>query len=156
VAPAPAAEAPVPYSFGGDFPPVAPPAVLDVPPPPPVADTQETLASMPPSPAGIGIAPPQPAAPASGQPAPLPPLADAFAALLAAEQDEPVAANVPLWPAAAPSSAGVDDALVEDIARRVLERLSDQVVRERVGEIVSRVAEQLVREEIERIKAQLR
>jgi CheY-like chemotaxis protein len=159
VAPAPAAEAPVPYSFVGDFPPVAPPAPLDVPPPPPVADTPETLASMPPSTAGIAIAPQQPAAPqaapASGQPAPLPPLADAFAALLAAEQDEPVPANV-LWPAAAPSSAGVDDALVEDIARRVLERLSDQVVRERVGEIVLRVAEQLVREEIERIKAQLR
>ena len=40
--------------------------------------------------------------------------------------------------------------------RRVLERLSDQVVRETVGEIVSRVAEELVRQEIDRIKAQLR
>ena len=37
----------------------------------------------------------------------------------------------------------------------MLERLSDQVVRETVAEIVSRVAERLVREEIERIKAQL-
>jgi CheY-like chemotaxis protein len=159
VAPAPSAEAPVPSSFAGDFPPVAPPAIFDVPPPPPpVADTQATIASMPPSTAGVPIAAPPAAPPQSarvlGQPASLPPLADAFAALLAAEQDEPVPANVPLWPAA--SAPAVDDALVEDITRRVLERLSDQVVRETVDEIVSRVAEQLVRQEIERIKAQLR
>ena len=143
VAPAPSAEAAVPHSFAGDAPPVAPPAPADVPPPPPVfADAQATLAS-PPS-----------AAPASAQPAGLPPLADAFAALLAAEEDEPVGAHMQLWPT--PPAAGGNDALIEEVTRRVLERLSDQVVRETVGEIVSRVAEELVRQEIERIKAQLR
>ena len=154
VAPAPSAEAPVPYSCGGYVPPVAPPAALDVPPPSPgYADTQATLAS-PPSPGGIGPAPSRPVA-TSGQAAGLPPLADAFAALLAAEQDEPAPAHVALWPAGAPAG-DANDAMIEEITRRVLDRLSDQVVRETVGEIVSRVAEQLVRQEIERIKAQLR
>ena len=136
VAPAPSAEAPVPFSFGGDVPPVAPPAPHDVPPP-----------------AGPAFVPPPLAA--TGQRAALPPLADAFAALLAAEQDEPVAADVPLWRAAS-IAPGAEDAMIEEITRRVLDRLSDQVVRETVGEIVSRVAEELVRQEIERIKAQLR
>ena len=40
-----------------------------------------------------------------------------------------------------------------DITRRVLEQLSDRVVRETVASLVSEVAERLVREEIERIKA---
>ena len=154
VAPAPSAEAAVPHSFAGDAPPVAPPAPADEPPPPPsLADAQATLAS-PPSPAGIAIAPP-PAPSVSAQPAGLPPLADAFAALLAAEEDEPVPAHMQLWPTA-PPAAGANDALIEEVTRRVLERLSDQVVRETVGEIVSRVAEELVRQEIDRIKAQLR
>jgi hypothetical protein len=160
VPPAPSPDAPVPYSFAGDFPPIAPPAPLDVPPAPAsFTDIPETLASTASSTADVSMAPPPHAAPAPprlGQAASLPPLADAFAALLAAEQDEPLAANVPSWPAAPATAAAVDDALVEDITRRVLERLSDQVVRETVGEIVSRVAEQLVRQEIERIKAQLR
>jgi CheY-like chemotaxis protein len=106
------------------------------------------------------VAPTVPAAPARhGE---LPSLADAFAALLAAEQGEPLPATAPRWPGtanAAPSDTGTaldTDALVEDITARVLDRLSDQVVRETVAEIVSRVAEQLVREEIERIKASIK
>jgi len=150
VAPSPSAEAAVPQSFAGDIPPVAPPAPVDL--PPAAADVQATFAS-PSSLAGIGVAPPAP--PPSGQPAGLPPLADAFAALLAAVEDEPVPAHVQLWPAP-PAGAAANDALVEEVTRRVLERLSDQVVRQTVGEIVSRVAEELVRQEIERIKAQLR
>jgi CheY-like chemotaxis protein len=150
VAPEPSAEAAVPFSFGGDVAPAAPPAPLDVP-SPASADAQATFASPP---AGSALAPP-PLAARSGQPAALPPLADAFAALLAAEQDEPVAPHLPLWPAAS-IAPGADDAMIEEITRRVLDRLSDQVVRETVGGIVSRVAEQLVRQEIERIKAQLR
>jgi hypothetical protein len=35
----------------------------------------------------------------------------------------------------------------------VLERLSDQVVRDTVADIVSKVAERMIAEEIERIKA---
>jgi CheY-like chemotaxis protein len=116
------------------------------------------------------FAPPAPAARAASvppvRPAGLPPLADAFAALLAAEQQDPAPVSAPRWPGTTastahhtdPSSAaaGGTDALVEDVTRRVLERLSDQVVRETVAEIVSKVAEQLVREEIERIKASVK
>ena len=56
-----------------------------------------------------------------------------------------------MWPASAPAPVVTDD-LIEQITRRVLERLSDRVVRDTVSEIVSAVAERLVREEIERIK----
>jgi CheY-like chemotaxis protein len=79
----------------------------------------------------------------------LPSIADAFAALLEAEQRDRLPASAPPWPAPAPS----DDALVEKVTRRVLAQLSDRVVRETVAEVVSQVAERLVREEIERIKA---
>jgi CheY-like chemotaxis protein len=106
-------------------------------------------------------APPQPvqAAPAPQsapvvpfQPAPsaLPPLADAFAALLAAEQRSPAALAVPAWPAADPSAIPSD--LVDQVTRRVLEQMSDRSVRDTVAGIVTQVAERLVREEIERIK----
>ena len=84
----------------------------------------------------------------------LPPLADAFAALLAAEQATPAAA--PAWPASTPPSTLVTDDLIEQVTRRTLERLSDRVVRETVSDIVSAVAERLVREEIERIKATIK
>jgi len=163
VPPAPAAEAPVPLSFAGDVPPIAPPEPSDVPPPAhAVADAEATLASMPPSPAGLPVA--AQAAPSQATPASqpshaasaLPPLADAFAALLVAEQDEPASEAATLWRAGAAPAAPIDDAVIEEVVRRVLERLSDEVVRETVGDIVSRVAEQLVRQEIERIKAQLR
>jgi CheY-like chemotaxis protein len=88
----------------------------------------------------------------SREPLELPSIADAFAALLAAEQSEPLPATAPAWPAAAPS----DDALVEKVTRQVLAQLSDRVVRETVAGLVSEIAERLVREEIERIKASIR
>lgn len=94
------------------------------------------------------------------QPAPLPSLSDAFAAILAAEQHEPMPPTAPVWPAS-PSSApqstggGLPDEAMEDITRRVLERLSDRVVRETVADLVSGIAERLVKEEIERIKASI-
>lgn len=109
-------------------------------------------------------APPQPVNAPAVVPAQFPPLADAFAALLAAEQGAPTPASAPSWPAAQPTPASpvpapappIDmDALVEKVTRRVLEHLSDQVVRETVSDIVSRVAERLVREEVERIKARV-
>jgi len=79
---------------------------------------------------------------------PMPALADAFTALLTAEQwgDSPADAFT------APSSAITDD-LVERVAERVLERLSDRIVRETVTDLASTIAERLIREEIERIKA---
>jgi CheY-like chemotaxis protein len=88
----------------------------------------------------------------SREPLELPSIADAFAALLAAEQSEPLPATAPAWPAAAPT----DDALIEKVTRQVLAQLSDRIVRETVADLVTQVAERLVREEIERIKASIR
>jgi hypothetical protein len=88
----------------------------------------------------------------SREPLELPSIADAFAALLAAEQSEPLPATAPSWPAAAPT----DDALIEKVTRQVLAQLSDRIVRETVADLVTQVAERLVREEIERIKASIR
>lgn len=87
----------------------------------------------------------------AGHGAQLPPLADAFAALLAAEQaaGRPIAA--PVWPAS--STAAVTDDLVEQLTARVLERLADRAT---VAETLASVAERLVREEIERIKASIK
>jgi hypothetical protein len=42
---------------------------------------------------------------------------------------------------------------VEEVARRVAERLGEAALREVVADVVSTVAERLVREEIARIKA---
>lgn len=69
-------------------------------------------------------------------------LASAFSALLAAEH------ATPSTPAPAPAE-GVSDAAIEEAVRRVLVRMTDDVVRG----IVHETAERLVREEIERIKA---
>jgi CheY-like chemotaxis protein len=132
----------------------ASPAPADVP-PPHADEIQATLASMPPSSAVVPAAPGQTAPGPAGKAGELPQLADAFAALLAAEQGGAPAETV-LWPAPPVAAGGVSDALIDEVTRRVLERMSDSVVRETVGEIVTRVAEQLVRQEIERIKAQLR
>ena len=109
--------------------------------------------------------PPAPAPPAPAPPAPaprpvLPPLADAFAALLAAEQSTPAPQAAPQWPVPPPPAAAprevIPDDLIEQVTRRVLERLSDRIVRDTVAEIVSKTAERLVREEIERIKASIK
>ena len=75
-------------------------------------------------------------------PARQPHLANAFAALLAAEEGDTTAA----FPAFAPPV--VSEAMIEDIVGRVIARLGDSVMRQTVTE----VAERLVRQEIERIK----
>jgi hypothetical protein len=80
------------------------------------------------------------------------PLADAFADLLAAEQGAPA----PAWQAARAEAPAVSEDLVEQVTRRVLDRLSDRVVRETAVDLVSAIAERLIREEIERIKASLK
>jgi len=84
-------------------------------------------------------------------------LADAFAALLAAEQAEPgraVESSAPPFVQIAPATPPIADDVIEEIVRRVLERLSDRVVRETVSDIVSVAAERVVRDEIERLKRQ--
>ena len=81
-------------------------------------------------------------------------IADAFSALLAAEQGENAAA-APLRLPGNGSAPVVTDAMVDDVAKRVIQRLalgtSDQM-QAIVKEIVSGVAERLVREEIDRIR----
>lgn len=109
--------------------------------------------TMPVSPPfGGGLAPaitPTPQSPRS-----MPPLADAFAALLAAEQSAPAPSDAPGWPAG-PAPVAITAELVEQVSRSVLEQLTDRVVRETVRDVVTEVAERLVREEIERIKSSI-
>jgi CheY-like chemotaxis protein len=97
-------------------------------------------------------------------------LGDAFSALLAAEQGEPSAAGLPpsafsasvlVSEAAHPHQASpaapapvISEALLEAVVRKVLEQMSDRLVRELVGPRVLDVAERLVREEIGRLKAE--
>ena len=114
---------------------------------------------QPPVRAAAAPAPPPPvlvAVPHSTPRQTLPPLADAFAAMLAAEQSAPAPETAPAWPAAAVSPAAVTDDLIEQITQRVLERLTDRVVRETASEMILAVAERLVREEIERIKGAIK
>ncbi|MCC7008417.1 MAG: response regulator [Acidobacteria bacterium] len=132
--------------------------------------------------APVPLAPPEPAAPlpiASGVPEPLEPpsrpvwetshatlpierrdgpiaprvsLANAFSALLAAEQSlqpAPIPAPPPVFAPAAPAPPVVSDAAIEEAVRRVLASMTEDQVRR----IVAETAERLVREEIERIKA---
>ena len=77
-------------------------------------------------------------------------VADAFTALLAVEQGEPGAAPVRLT--AAPAEPVITDAFLDEVVRRVVERLSPGAARDVMTDIVSEVAERLVREEIERIR----
>jgi CheY-like chemotaxis protein len=96
---------------------------------------------------------PTPAAPA---PVALPTMAEAFAAFLAAEQNDARPGAAPAWPTIAPAAAEITDDVIEQVSRRVLDRLSDRVVRETVTDLVTTLAERLVREEIERIKATIK
>ena len=57
----------------------------------------------------------------------------------------------PASPAA--SGAFVNDALVDEVTRRVIERLGTAAVRETVADVVSEIAERLIREEIARIRS---
>lgn len=85
---------------------------------------------------------PAAATPAEAPPAapgPPPTLAEAFAALLSAEQGRPVAP---------PAIAPLPDSAVDQIVQRVITRMADAAVRDTVVD----VAERLVREEIARIK----
>jgi CheY-like chemotaxis protein len=137
-----------------------PALVIDIPSPPPAAvpspiaiasptieppDVTPTLAAAPPAPAAVSAPPEAPAGRSI--------IADAFSALFAAEQGEPGA--VPVRLGGNGSAPVITDAVIDDVARRVIQRLalgsSDQM-QTVVKEIVSSVAERLVREEIDRIR----
>lgn len=79
------------------------------------------------------------------------PLSDAFNALLDAERAGVIDTTVRL--SGVPAFSPVDvDALATQVMNRVLEQMTDRVVRETVTEIVSNTAERLIREEIEQVK----
>ena len=78
-------------------------------------------------------------------------IADVFSALFAVEQGEPDAMPLPL--AAPPPAPAITDELVDEITRRVLERLAPNAAHDLVARIVADVAERLIREEIARIKS---
>ena len=124
------------------------PATPPAPAAPAAPPVKETVQSPPPAHAP-GRAEPAPApAPIS---VPTPSLADAFTALLAAEQ------RIPGWsgttqPRSQAGAPVIPDGLVEELTRRVLDGATDQAVRDVVTDTVSQVAERLVRDEIERIK----
>ena len=88
------------------------------------------------------FAPPAPAAASISQPAaapaPPPSLAEAFAALLSAEQSR----QIPPSTIGAPE-AQIGDDVIDEVVRRVIARMGDSVLE---------AAERLVREEIERVK----
>jgi hypothetical protein len=80
-------------------------------------------------------------------------IAEAFSALFAAEQGEPGA--TPIRFGTNGSAPVVTDAMVDDVAKRVIQRLalgSSEQMNGIVKQIVSDVAERLVREEIDRIR----
>jgi CheY-like chemotaxis protein len=97
--------------------------------------------------------------PSSARSHEVPTLREAFAAILAAESGG-AGASGPAWPATMaapePPTIEVSPELIDLVAKRVLEQLSDRVVRETTHEIVAQVAERLVREEIDRIKSALK
>jgi len=136
----PQAAAPQPPPVKAAPPPPPPPAVASPPPPVPVMTE--------PAPAAPPVVQPQPAvqvvvtsAPVAAMPAPaaapLPSLAEAFAALLSAEQSRAVA------PSQIGAAAPVGEDVVDEVVRRVIARMGDSVLE---------AAERLVREEIDRIK----
>lgn len=97
-----------------------------------------------------------PAAPAPQPGVPAVTVADAFAALLQAEQGggavpvEQREAGLPLLPVVSPA---VTDAFVDQVAQRLVERLGVEGLQDVVARLVTEIAERLVREEIERLKA---
>jgi CheY-like chemotaxis protein len=131
--------------------PMAVPALPDLPAVPeplelptrPIWDVRGSVAHSDPVPAPMPLpvvpaaAPPPP--PVAAAAAPRVTLANAFTALLAAEQQAQPSQPVP---------QAVSEASIEDAVRRVLVRMTDDLVRR----IVVDTAERLIREEIDRIK----
>jgi CheY-like chemotaxis protein len=88
------------------------------------------------------------------------PVSEAFAALLDAEHERgPQQVHRPRLEGGAsivlPGTVATT-AFIDDVARRVFERLGEPALRGVVSQVVSEAAERLIREEIERLKAQVR
>jgi CheY-like chemotaxis protein len=112
-----------------------PPLAASVQPIPPPQTPQVHVATPPPAPAPQPVPEPTVSAPT---------LQEAFAALLSAEQSQPI--TIVPGPPVDPDST----VLIDEIARRVIARLGDDSMRAAVLD----AAERLVREEIARIKNQ--
>ena len=129
-------------------PPVSVPSA-NPPAPAPPASAPALPASVPAPPASVPAPPASVPAPPASVPAPPasapPTLAEAFAALLAAEQGK-------VSPPPPANEAALRDDVVEEVTRRVVERMTDKAARD----VALDVAERVVREEIERIKSQAR
>jgi CheY-like chemotaxis protein len=153
---APAASVPVPPAA-----PAMPPAAADAfeasaGPAAPIEQWPQPAAGVPPPPvpppvepaaeSDVAVAAPGPVLVAEGSA-----LADAFVALLAAEQRAAEGGS----PAPAPSGASryeLPDSVVSDLVERVVARLSDTYLRDQATAVVSEVAEPLVREELARTR----
>jgi hypothetical protein len=130
----------------------------------PVASAPVASAAVPSTPGGPAPAPSTPVSSAPAPPASAPSapasglIAEAFAALLALEDGQPGAQPVRLKTGAdAPPPAAepvITDAVIEDVVRRVIERLGPDAVRAVVVDVVSQISERLVKEEIDRIRKQ--
>ena len=144
-APAPAATvavSPPPIAVSPPRPPADAPVGIHTPPPSPPPGDRPTPSGTPAMATKSGSSAPS----LVGMPLPgtaaVPSLADAFAALLSAEQGRRLS----------PSTVGgsaISDQTIDEIAGKVIARMSDRDMRDAVLD----VAERLVREEIERIKA---
>ncbi|HKE87522.1 MAG TPA: response regulator [Vicinamibacterales bacterium] len=77
-------------------------------------------------------------------------IADVFSALFAAEQGESGSMPIRL---ARPAAPAVTEELIDEVTRRVVQRLASNAANDVVAQIVSEVTERLVREEIARIKS---
>lgn len=97
-------------------------------------------------------APPSPPAVDTSLPGGRNVIADVFSALFAVEQGEADAAPIRLAPSQA-SAPVVTDELIDEVTRRVVQKLAPGAANDMVAKIVSEVAERLVREEIARIKS---
>jgi CheY-like chemotaxis protein len=109
----------------------------------------------------------QPSVPLEGEPGkPALPVADAFVALLAHEQGEQTVPKTPAPVAASTPALEITEAMLDQIAARVADRLNNgrfaehfrgvmaATVRDTVRSVVSETSEKLVRDEIARVKAQ--
>jgi CheY-like chemotaxis protein len=155
-----AAETPVPAPSA---PAAVPPA--DVQPTAPERSNPPSTAAVPVQAIGPSSPTAEPAAERAFTPARVasafPSVAEAFATILAAEEGDPLSAGRPGWPVFQPPPApepvppaplDLSDEQVDRIVGRVLDRMSDRIVRETVTGIATDTAERLVREEIDRIK----
>jgi CheY-like chemotaxis protein len=118
----------------------AAPPLVPPPQPAPPAPTPPVAAQSPAPVAPAAPAPPvAPVAPFASTP---PRATNPFANLSAAKAEA----------AARPAAPVITEDVIEEVVARVLQRLSDKVVRETVTDIVAKTAERLVQEEIGRIK----